>query len=125
MVKSRPTTEADVNDLQKALNQSSHPNQKVEHYASVGVTDVYEDESGPIGFLRYTKALRLCACWIDDKDKHRNAASISQAITDAVQKAKSNGYTEILFETESESYKTFCEKLGFEKAVGNTMILYV
>jgi hypothetical protein len=127
MITSRPITPEDIEILQKALDQNDfHPDQKTEYYTNVGVTDVYENEQGPIGFLRYTKALRLCTVWTSNADRERNAASIIQAIFDAVQKARANGYSEIIFETTSPKLSQFCaDRLGFEKATGDTMVLYV
>ena len=126
MVNSRPLTEEDLPILQSALDKSPHPDQRVEHYIGDNkYCEVYEDESGPIGVLRYTKTLRLCATWVNNEDRARNAQSIIQAVEDAIGKAKANGFTEIAFQSDSPSYAKFCtDKLGFLESRGE-FIKYV
>jgi hypothetical protein len=126
VITSRPLQPEDTETLQKALDQNEfHPGQKTEYYTNVGVTDVYEDSQGPIGFLRYTKTLRLCTVWVDNNDRQRNGASVIQAIKDAVEKAKANGYSDILFSTNSAKLKAFSETLGFTEDTDHNMVLYV
>lgn len=128
MITNRPLTEDDFPLLQAALDANTfHPGQKIEHFAGPKkYSVVYEDEESPIGVLRYTKVLRLATVWCDNDDKKRNADSIIQAIADSVKLATDAGFTEIIFETNSDPLKSFCtEHLGFEEAVGDTMILYV
>jgi hypothetical protein len=126
LITSRPLQPEDTETLQKALDQNEfHQGQKTEYYTNVGVTDVYEDSQGPIGFLRYTKTLRLCTVWVDNNDRQRNAASVIQAIKDAVEKAKANGYSDILFSTNSAKLKAFSETLGFTEDTDHNMVLYV
>jgi hypothetical protein len=126
MVNSRPLIEDDLPTLQSALENSPHPDQKVEHYVGDNkYCEIYSDESGPIGILRYTKTLRLCATWVNNEDRARNAASIIQAVEDAIAKAKANGFSEIIFQTDSPSYAKFCvDKLGFLESRGE-FIKYV
>ena len=122
----RPLTQDDLPMLQMALDKSPHQDQRVEHYVGENkYCEIYEDESGPIGILRYTKTLRLCAAWVNNEDRARNAASIIQAIEDAVVKAKANGFTEIVFQSDSPTYAKFCiDKLGFQESHGE-FIKYV
>jgi hypothetical protein len=124
---SRPLTVYDVQALQDALDANEiHPGQKAEYYTNdKGYTEVYEDEFGPIGFLRYSKSLRLNTVWCDNGDRKRNGASIIQAISDAVEKAKSAGFTEIIFQTDTPALARFCtERLGFTESKGE-FIKYV
>lgn len=128
MITSRPLTIEDEALLQAALDQNEfHPDQRPEYYVGPNkFSKIYEDEVGPIGVLRYTKSLRLATVWCDNNDRERNAASIIQAISDSVALAKESGFLEIIFETNSDLLKHFCtNKLGFEQAEGDTMILYV
>jgi hypothetical protein len=127
MVTSRPLIEEDLPMLQTALdNNKFHPGQKVDAFIAQNMySEVYSDDQGPIGILRYTKSLRLVTCWLDNDDRERNAASVIQAISDAKEKAKANGFTEILFSTNSVKLKAFCETLGFKEDKDSTMILYV
>lgn len=128
MINRRPMAGTDLPVLQAALDQNTfHPNQKTEYYTGKKMyTEIYSDEQGPIGFLRYTKSLRLCTVWCDNGDRVRNGASIMQAIKNSVNIALADGFTEILFETNSPLLEKFCtSKLGFDRAEGNTLILTV
>jgi hypothetical protein len=119
-ITSRPLEVMDLPMLQRALDQD-----KFEHFEAADYTrdsafsKVYQDEQGPIGVLRYTKTLRLVTVWCDNSDSRRNAASIIQAIKDSVELAKANGYTEIIFKTQSHKLANFCvENLGFVESQG-------
>ena len=118
MISNRPLEENDLPTLQKALdNNEFHPGQTVSDYVGVGKhTIVYEDEQGPVGYLRYTKTLRLVVTWTDNKDEKRNAESIIAAVNDSVKLAKGNGFTEIIFESESPKVIAFCKLLGFQRS---------
>lgn len=110
--------------LQRALDQDEYEHLETKHYTMDGAySEVYEDENGPIGVLRYTKTLRLVTAWCDNNDKKRNAASTARAISDAVGKAKANGFTEIIFHTESPTLAEFCVyKLGFSESKGEYVL---
>ena len=120
----RPLEQKDLPMLKQALDQDTFEHCDPEQYTmDHAYSVVYEDGKGPIGVLRYTKTLRLVCVWCDNADKRRNAASAIQAVKDAVEQAKANGFTEILCETESESLKQFyVRKLGFREA-GKALIL--
>ena len=125
MVTSRPLEEKDIPRLKAALDQDTYEHCQPGEYLMQGAYSVvYEDEQGPIGVLRYTKILRLVAVWCNNADKRRNAASAVQAVKDAVEQAKANGYTDIVCQTDSESLKRFyVTQLGFKEA-GRTLVLY-
>lgn len=117
----RPLTGADRPMLEQALaNNKFHPGEKPEWYMGPNMFSVvYEDEKGPVGVLRYTKTLRLCTVWVDNDDRLRNAASIMQAIEESVKLAQADGFTEIIFNTNSPQLANFCtSKLGFEESRG-------
>jgi hypothetical protein len=126
MITNRPLEEKDIPMLEKALDQDTFEHCEAKNYTmDHAYSVVYEDEKGPVGVLRYTKTLRLVCVWCDNDDKRRNATGAVQAIIDAVQQAKANGFTDVVCETESESLKKFyVEKLGFKEA-GNTLVLHV
>jgi hypothetical protein len=119
-ITSRPLEHKDLDMLQRALDQDQYEHADKEAYTQNGAySEVYEDEQGPIGVLRYTKTLRLLTVWCDNKDRIRNGASVIQAITDAVTKAKESGFTDIIFNTQSPTLAKFCvDKLGFEESKG-------
>lgn len=119
MITSRPLELLDLPMLQRALDQDSYEHASVPDYTRDGAfTKVYEDEEGPIGILRYTKTLRLVTVWCKNDDRVRNASSVIQAIEDSVALAKTHGYTEIVFNTESPTLARFCTRLGFQESKG-------
>ena|ERR1035437_8991057 len=119
-ITSRPLEQADLDMLQRALDHDEFEHADVSAYTkNTAYSEVYEDEVGPIGVLRYTKTLRLMTVWCDNKDRVRNAASVIKAINDAVAKAKASGFTDIIFNTQSPTLAKFCiTKLGFEESKG-------
>ncbi len=125
MITNRPLESKDIPMLKQALDQDTFEHcQSGEYTMDHAYSVVYEDEKGPIGVLRYTKTLRLVCVWCDNADKRRNAASAIQAVKDAVEQAKANGYTDIVCQTDSESLKKFyITQLGFKEA-GRTLVLY-
>lgn len=119
----RPLGESDLPMLQKALDQDTFEHADAKQYTmDNSFSEVYEDEAGPIGVLRYTKTLRLTTVWYDNHDRKRNAASVIQAISDAVTKAKASGFTEIVFNTESPTLAAFCQTLGFAESKGEYVL---
>jgi hypothetical protein len=121
MITDRPLTVDDKPMLQAALDQNTfHPGGKAEwFYGKKKFSVVYVDEQGPIGVLRYTKTLRLVAVWCDNDDHSRNGAAIMQGMKDAVKAAQDDGFTEIIFQTNSPLLANFCTNmLGFEESPG-------
>ncbi len=86
------------------------------------ISKVYEDDSGPIMFVRGAKALRLDIQFVDNLDARRNMKAMLERFPDLVEKAKENGFSEIVFVTNSPLLKSFCERrLGFEALVGDEL----
>lgn len=115
----RPLAAEDFIELKAAMEANTfHPGQNPAKYAD-GNAFVYEDEQGIVGFLHYTKVLRLRTTWVDNGDRTRNGPSIFEAINETVKLAKANGYTEVIFQTDNEALGKFCtNKLGFEESPG-------
>lgn len=121
MITNRQLELTDLPALQVAMDANKyHPDQKAETYAGPRMcTKVYEDEQGTIGFLQYTKVLRLRTTWLDNNDHQRNGPSVFQAVADAVELAKASGFTEIIFQTSNPALARFAsDKLGFEESKG-------
>ena len=116
----RPLELLDLPMLQRALDQDEYEHCEVKDYTRDGAySEVYEDDEGPIGVLRCTKTLRLVCTWCKNDDSRRNAAVTIEAIRVAVENAKTSGYTDIIFNTESPKLARFCtEVLGFEESQG-------
>lgn len=83
------------------------------------VCKVYEDERGPICFVRGSKALRLIVQFKDNNDIKRNLKAIVAGIPDIADKARQNGFTEIVFDTANPALASFCKKrFGFVEHEG-------
>lgn len=119
-ITNRPLELLDIPMLQRALDQDPYEHGETSDYTRDGTYSVvYEDDDGPIGVLRYTKTLRLFCTWCKNDDSRKNAAVTIQAIKDSVEKARSSGFTEIVFNTESPKLAKFCQEvLGFEESQG-------
>ena len=117
---SRPLESRDFPMLQQALDRDKFPHSDAGYYTLNGsYSEVYEDSSGPVGVLRYSKALRLVAVFNDNDKSLQNAKTVIKMVTDAVNRAKSNGFTEVIFNTQSETLANFCtQKLGFFESKG-------
>lgn len=84
---------------------------------------VIEDSKGPVAFVRYTKTLRICCVWNDDKDTSRNARAIIRGLHDAAQKARDSGFTEIIIQTDHDKLaKFFTDVLGIKKSDGEFIL---
>jgi ribonuclease HI len=110
----RKMTTSDLPALQQAIDRDTfHPGEwKVEHFTQpTASVEVIEDSQGPIAFVRFTKSLRISCVWNDETDSHRNGRAILRGIIDAANKARENGFTEIIITTESDKLATFFEKV--------------
>ena len=77
------------------------------------ISRVYEDESGPILYLRGSSALRLHIQFCD-VDKERIRKCLVSQFPELVQSAKRNGYKQIIYDTASKTLAWFCRRyLGF------------
>lgn len=97
-----------------------HKNTEPEFFTQLGtVCKVYEDELGPICFVRGTKALRLDIQYVDNDDKKRNISAMLEGFDNLAAKAKENGFTEIIFNSNNPLLKKFCVKaFGFAESNG-------
>jgi ribonuclease HI len=117
----RPLSNKDFPMLQKAIDQNTfHPGIPIGYYTGENkFSEVYEDDKGPVGVVTYSKTLRIAAVWCDNNDRSRNGRATVAAIKDAVERAQSSGFTEIIFNTNSPKLAEFCTKvLGFEESQG-------
>lgn len=116
---SRPLEVKDIPMLKQALANDRFEHASSEYYTMDGAHSVvYENSGGPVGVLRYSKTLRLVAVF-NDNDNPSNARTVLKMVRDAVGKAKAAGFTEIIFNTQSETLANFCiQKLGFNESKG-------
>jgi hypothetical protein len=111
----------DMNLLELSLAKDEHhkgtPAEFFNQYGTV--TKVYEDDNGPVLFVRGAKALRLDIQYVDNDDHERNKAAMLAGFDGLVEKAKANGFTEIVFNTNSRALKIFCKReFGFKESDG-------
>jgi hypothetical protein len=120
MITHRPLAQADLAMLEKALIQDEYPHAKVNDYIRDHTfSEVYEIDARPVAVMRYTKTLRVIGVLCDNKDKRRNAVVIIKALTDAIDNAKANGFTDVTFVTDSPALAKFCiDRLGFVERNG-------
>lgn len=124
MVTDRFIEPNDLEPLAIALAKDEyHKGTEVEFFTQFGcISKVYEDEIGPIMYVRGAKALRLDIQFTDNNDARRNMTAMLERFPDLVEKAKENGFAEIVFVTNSPLLKKFCEKrLGFETLAGDEL----
>lgn len=104
-----------------------HKGTEPEFFTQIGtVCKVYSDEQGPICFVRGTKALRLDIQYADNDDVKRNMKAMLEGFDKLAEKAKENGFTEVVFTTNSNVLKRFCEKyFGFEAVSGHELRKFI
>ena len=117
----RPINEEDRLLLEFSLEGDSYHRDTTSDffYDPNSVCNVYEDDEGPVLFVRGTKALRLDIQFVDNKDTKRNAAVMLEQFANLAQQAKANGFTEIIFNSNSPLLIRFCkQKFGFVESKG-------
>lgn len=74
---------------------------------------VYQDEKGLICFVKGSPVLRLDIQWINNADR-RNARVMMECFPELAERAKENGFKEIVFTSNVELLRRFCiKRLGF------------
>lgn len=88
-------------------------------FAPGSVCNVYEDDKGPVLFLRGTKSLRLDIQFVSNNDFERNRGTMLDGFPGLIERAKRSGFTEIVFCSNSPLLMRFCrQKFGFEPVNG-------
>ena len=86
------------------------------------LTKVYEDETGPVLYARASKALRLDLGFLNNGDVKRNMRAMLAGFPDLVDRARANGFVEILFNTSQALLaKWCCRRLGFTEVSGTEL----
>jgi len=86
---------------------------------------IYEDEKGPIFFLRGAKAIRVDIEFCDNYDYKRNGKALLKGFPAFVENCKKAGFKEICFNTQSPFLKKFWERAGFEKVEGDELRYFI
>ena len=116
---------SDITLLELCLERDPHHvGTKVEFFYRPGtVTKVYEDADGPILFLRGEglelpegNTLRVDVQYVSNEATERNRMAMLDGFPSLVEKAKANGFTEILFYTNARALSIFCQRnFGFKE----------
>lgn len=121
MITDRLLREDDLALLEFSLDKDEHhKGTPPEFFVQPGtITKVYEDEHGPVLFVRGAKALRLDIQYVDNDDTERNKAAMLAGFDGLVEKARENGFTEVIFNTNSRALRIFCKRnFGFVESDG-------
>lgn len=114
------TPEDEANLTVSLALDKEHPELEAEFFAEPGcVTNVYEDESGPICYVRGSAALRLDIHYRDNNAGRRNLLVMLENFPKLTENARLNGFKEIIFQSNSSLLVKFCVKrLGFIESCG-------
>lgn len=121
MIKDRWLEADDLPLLSLSLAKDEHhKTTEPEFFTQSGcVTKVYEDEQGPMMFVRGTKALRLDIQFMENNDVRRNVKALRYLGEQLPKLAKENGFTELIFNTNSPLLAKLCTKhFGFVESQG-------
>lgn len=113
--------DADLPLLELSLSRDEHhKGTEPEFFKQYGtITKVYEDENGPILFVRGAKALRLDIQYVDNDDSERNKKAMIEGFPALIAKAKAHGFSEVIFNTNSRALRVFCKRnFGFAESDG-------
>jgi hypothetical protein len=115
MITERWLTHEDYSTIELSLLLDSHHKTTTPNffYKDGTACKVYEDESGPIMFVRGTKALRIDIQFVDNNDFERNKEAITEGFDGFVQQCKDNGFTELVFYSDSPLLKRFLKRKEF------------
>jgi hypothetical protein len=117
MIGLRPATEADRLHLAKCFGLDQwHAKEHIEDWLSVELTTFF-DAHGALLHMCFTeegKSLRLHSQF-DPMAKFRTARAIPEVLQIIANVARENGYTRLVFWSESPSMIAFMEKLKFRK----------
>lgn len=123
MVTSRRIEETDRVSIDEALTRDQyHPGTKSDvFFLDNVVTNVYEDEAGPIMLVRASRSLRIDMMFFENVDVVRNKAAMLAGFQKLVDGVKAAGFTEITTSTNSPSLLKFATRpkelggFGFEE----------
>jgi hypothetical protein len=99
----------DRDTLEDALSRDEfHRGTDVSAFFQPGtITNVYEDENGPIVWLRASRSLRIDMMFFDNADRLRNKEAMVVGFRKLVEGAKAAGFAEITTSTNSPALLKF------------------
>lgn len=94
--------------------EPDHADNTPAFYSTPGTKSVlYSDEEGPICVVRYSPVLRLDMEFNPAVSKERIKEAMKSQLPEIVGQAKSQGFSEIVFDSVAKPLIKFCERLGF------------
>lgn len=118
MISSRRIEEKDRADIEAALIKDAfHQGTKADAFYKEGtISNIYEDEAGPIFALRASRSLRIDMMFFSNDDHARNKDAMLAGWPKLLEGAKAAGFTEITTSSNSLKLVAFAERiLGFER----------
>lgn len=121
MITERLIGPEDYDDLSWSIaGDPYHANTDPDFFYEFGsMCKVHEDERGPIFYVRGTKALRLDIQFANNNDWRRNVKGLTEGFLPLVERARENGFTELIFNSTSDLLRKFCiKRFGFVESDG-------
>lgn len=119
MTTNRLYEDTDYDLLELSLSTDEHhTTTKPEFFTEPGtMCSVYEDEAGPVLFVKGSPVLRLDIQYVSNDDFERNKKAMLEGFPALAQKARENGFKEIVFESKVRALRLFVRRnFGFEEA---------
>lgn len=134
MITYREITEDDYSFLASRIMLDEHHNKDTDagfFYAEGTICTVYEDEAGPILFLRGKPIMygnigmiQLDIQYVDNSDGKRNMKAMLSGFPELEERAKENGWSGFFFTTKSPLLRKFCiKRLGFKEYENESELL--
>jgi hypothetical protein len=112
----RPLVEEDRQSLNNSIiNDLYHRDSMNDDffYDRRAISTVYEKDNKPIMFVKGSTVLRLDIQFCNNSNHRNNAAALNE-LSKIIETAKSSGFSELVFNTDSPLLKAFCCKhFGF------------
>jgi len=118
MVTSRRVEEKDRASIIAALaNDRFHQGATSDAFYKEGtISNLYEDDFGPIFVVRASRSLRIDMMFFSNEDHKRNKAAMLAGFQKLLDGAKAGGFNEIVCSTNSIKLLAFAKKVfGFEE----------
>ena len=117
----RPLTEEDRQILESSIEKDEYHKDKMTSdffYDKRAISTVYQIDEKPVMYVKGSTALRLDIQFCDNSDRRNNAEALKK-LSEIIDTAKNNGFSELIFNTDSPLLKAFCCKhFGFSEVSG-------
>lgn len=121
-MQSRSLSNDDIPFLDFTLQSDiEHPGLTSSFFTQEGtLTNVYEEDGyGPVCYVRGSAVLRLDIHYCNNQDARRNMKTMLEGFPLLAARAKANGFSEVVFQSNSPLLRRFCiKRLGFVESAG-------